>query len=176
MRTNYSFSIALLFFCFLSLAQKAEKSNVDFQNDPAYLFIKNSTLLLENSKKSNDKDVFNLQNNVDKGILIQQIGNFDEVNIKLKSKEINVSILQNGNNNNLNLYNNANRIQQNIIQEGARNKILDYTIFTNYTINTEFIQQGDNQSIQNFGTNSISRNMKIIQSGNGASVVIVNLK
>ena len=36
------------------------------------------------------------------------------------------------------------------------------------------IQQGNNQSIQNYGTNSLSKDMKVSQTGNGASVIILN--
>ena len=38
----------------------------------------------------------------------------------------------------------------------------------------EMIQKGDNQNIQSIGTNSLSKNMKITQTGNGASVILIN--
>jgi len=53
-------------------------------------------------------------------------------------------------------------------------KITDFTLHTNYDVKTEMIQNGDNQNIQNIGTNSISKNMKITQTGNGASIILIN--
>ena len=38
----------------------------------------------------------------------------------------------------------------------------------------ELNQNGDYQSIQNIGTNSLSKDMKISQTGIGASIIIIN--
>jgi minor curlin subunit len=53
------------------------------------------------------------------------------------------------------------------VQVGQNNSIKDLSIYANNNVNMELTQQGNNQNIQNFGSNSISENMKVIQSGNG---------
>jgi minor curlin subunit len=52
------------------------------------------------------------------------------------------------------------------VQVGQNNSIKDLQ-FANNNVNMELTQQGNNQNIQNFGSNSISENMKVLQSGNG---------
>ena len=36
------------------------------------------------------------------------------------------------------------------------------------------IQNGNDQKIQSYGTNSISKDMKITQNGNGSAIIILN--
>ena len=75
-----------------------------------------------------------------------------------------LNIKQIGNYNNLNLNLKGEFIKVDIVQNGDNN------------VNMELVQQGNNQNIQNYGSNSISENMKVIQSGNGAAVIIINNK
>ena len=110
------------------------------------------------------------------GLNIKQIGNYNNLAIALKAESISVDIIQNGDNNELQLDKEANAIKQKVVQEGQNNSIKDLSIYSNNSVNTEFIQQGNNQNIQNYGANSISENMKVIQSGNGAKVIIINNK
>ena len=92
----------------------------------------------------------------------------------LKSKETKVAVNQIGDRNELLLDKNAKTITQNVVQRGDNNKISDFTLYTNYNVNMEMVQKGDNQNIQNIGTNSMSKNMKITQTGNGASIILIN--
>lgn len=107
-------------------------------------------------------------------VLVQQIGDYNLFNANLKANEVNLSILQNGNDNAISLTKQANTITQNIIQSGENNAIQDFTYYTRYDVNMQMIQQGNNQNIQNYGTNSLSKDMKVTQSGNGSSVIILN--
>jgi hypothetical protein len=61
---------------------------------------------------------------------------------------------------------------QKVAQEGKIIilKILHYI----RNINMEFTQYGDDQSIKIYGANLFQKNMRVIQSGNGASVIILN--
>lgn len=108
------------------------------------------------------------------GVQIQQIGDFNTVNATLRSNNAKISVGQNGDGNELYLDKTANTIIQSVIQQGDNNKISDFTFNTKYDVNMEIIQNGDNQNVQNIGTNSISKNMKITQTGNGASVIVIN--
>lgn len=107
-------------------------------------------------------------------ILVQQIGDYNQFNASLKANEVNVSVLQNGSDNAISLSKQANTITQNIIQSGKNNGIQDFTYYTTYNVNMQMVQQGNNQNIQNYGTNSLSKDMKVTQSGNGSSVIILN--
>jgi mRNA deadenylase 3'-5' endonuclease subunit Ccr4 len=115
-----------------------------------------------------------LNSKIQAGILIQQIGDLNKVIANLKSNEVKVAINQNGDRNLLLLDKDAKSITQNIVQQGDNNKISDFTLYTNYNVNMEMVQKGDNQNIQNIGTNSLSKNMKITQTGNGASIILIN--
>ena len=108
------------------------------------------------------------------GVQIKQIGDYNSVKANLKSDNIAVAISQKGNGNEFFIDKQAPSIQQRIVQEGQNNSIRDYTSYTRYEVNLEFVQRDNNQSIQNYGTNSISKEMKVNQSGNGASVIIFN--
>ena len=80
----------------------------------------------------------------------------------------------NGNNNEYLLVKEATNITVGINQNGNSNKIDDYSYRTNYDVNTQMIQNGNNQNIKSIGTNAISKDMKVTQIGNGASVIILN--
>lgn len=116
----------------------------------------------------------NLNLKLQSGIQIQQIGDLNKVNTILKSSESKVYVEQKGNRNDVLLDKSGKSIVQSVIQKGDNNRVFDFTYRTNYDINMEIVQKGDNQNIQNIGTNSLSKNMKITQTGNGASVILIN--
>lgn len=120
------------------------------------------------------KEQNELNSKIQPGVQIQQIGDLNKVKANLQSNETKVSVDQKGNVNELLLDKKAKTITQNVIQKGNNNKISDFTLNTNYNVNMEMIQKGDNQNIQNIGTNSLSKNMKITQTGNGASIILIN--
>lgn len=120
------------------------------------------------------KEQNELNSKIQPGVQIQQIGDLNKVKANLQSNETKVSVDQKGNVNELLLDKKAKTITQNVVQKGNNNKISDFTLNTNYNVNMEMIQKGDNQNIQNIGTNSLSKNMKITQTGNGASIILIN--
>jgi len=107
-------------------------------------------------------------------VLIDQIGQNNSVNTNLKAKYIDVAVTQRGDNNQFIVDKQANVIIQNVYQNGQNNTIRDFSLKMNEEVNVQYIQQGDNQNIQVMGSNSLSRSMRVIQSGNGASVIILN--
>lgn len=165
-------SIVLVFFSSVFYAQEKEE-NSDFKSYSSSVFnSKEKALSIISAMDKKPQNNFDLQ--MKSGIQIQQIGDFNKVNALLKSNETKVAVAQNGDNNQLLLDKTARTITQNIIQQGNNNKISDFTLQTNYNVNMEMIQKGDNQNIQSIGTNSLSKNMKITQTGNGASVILIN--
>ena len=164
--------VFLMFFSAALIAQEKEE-NPEFKNYSSSLFDskeKAFSIVSNMNKKERDE----LNSKIQSGVQIQQIGDFNKVYAALKSNDTKVAVDQNGDNNSLALDKNAKTITQSVIQQGDNNKISDFTLYTNYNINMEMIQKGDNQNIQNIGTNSMSKNMKITQTGNGASIILIN--
>lgn len=148
-----------------------ENKNADFNPYSSSLFDSEENALFVISKfpkESNDIQVNN--NNVN----IQQIGNYNVINANVVSDNSNLLLIQNGLNNTLNIDKTANEITQKITQLGNNNTISDLTYFSTYKVNMEMSQNGNNQNIQNIGTNSLSKDMKISQTGNGTSIIIIN--
>lgn len=128
-------------------------------------------LILSNQ---NEKQSVIVGNN--NGVYIQQIGNFNSVNTNIKANLTEVNFNQFGDGNSITVSKEAISVQQSIVQEGYNNTIFDLGGYSNNAVSMDFIQKGNNQSIHSFGTNSISKDMKISQSGNGSTVIVVNLK
>jgi len=169
-----TFILNILFLLLISpvFYGQEKEDNSDFKPYSSSVFNSKETALSVVS--SMDKIDLDRLNNLPSGVLIQQIGDFNSVIANLKANDTKVSVKQNGNGNDLLLEKTANTITQNIVQQGENNKITDFTLYTKYDVNTEMIQNGDNQNIQSIGTNSISKNMKITQTGNGASIILIN--
>jgi hypothetical protein len=110
------------------------------------------------------------------GVYIQQIGNFNSANINIKANRTEIKLNQQGYGNSIAISKEAVSVQQRIIQKGHNNTIFDFGGYSNDAVSIDFIQKGNNQSIHSFGTNSLSKDMKITQSGNGSTVILVNLK
>lgn len=170
---NFILNIVFVFL-FSSVFYAQEKDdNSDFKNYSSSLFNSKQVALsiVSLMDKKEQKDL-NLK--IPSGIQIQQIGDLNKVTAILKSNETKIAVDQKGDYNQLFLDKNAKTITQNIVQKGNNNKISDLTLYTNYSVNMEMIQKGDNQNIQSIGTNSLSKNMRITQTGNGASIILIN--
>lgn len=169
------FNIAIVFFLFTTIAKaQDEEENIGFNQYSSSVFdSKENTLNLVSKIPSNPNQV-NAQNQITNGILIQQIGDYNNFNANLQAEKVAISVSQNGNDNLISLDKQADVISQRIIQQGENNTVTDFTYYTKYDVNMEMVQQGNNQSIQNYGTNSLSKDMKVTQTGNGASVIIIN--
>ncbi|MBK0369171.1 hypothetical protein [Flavobacterium agrisoli] len=154
-------------------AQSNKEENPEFKNYSSAVFdSKNSSLSIVSKMAKSEQKQLNQQ--LQQGVLIQQIGDFNTATAILKAKTTKVATTQLGNNNDFLLVKNAKSITQNIVQQGNNNKITDFTLYTHRDVNMEMIQKGDNQKIENFGTNSISEDMKITQNTNGAKVILIN--
>lgn len=159
-------------FAYASFAQGKAVDN-EYNQDSSFLLFSKENLHLVSNTIKNKEDLMGSKK-LQRDVMIQQIGSFNYANINLKANDINVDLLQKGIDNKIIMDKNANSIVQKIVQEGQSNYVEDFSLYVNYDINMEIIQKGNNQNIQNYGTNSLSRNMKVIQSGNGASVIIFN--
>ena len=121
-----------------------------------------------------EKAIGNIGNN--NGVYIQQIGDFNSVSTNVLANSAEIKLYQQGDGNSIAVSKEAVSVQQRIIQKGDNNTIFDYGGYSNHAVSLDFIQKGNNQSIHSFGSNSLSKDMKITQSGNGSTVIVVNLK
>lgn len=172
MKAFILYIILLIFYCPVFYAQE-KADNSEFKNYSSSLFnSKEKAFSIVSNLNKNERNELNSR--IQSGVQIQQIGDFNKVYAVLKSNDTKVAVDQNGDHNALLLNKNAKTITQSVVQQGDNNKISDFTLYTNHNVNMEMIQKGDNQSIQNIGTNSLSKNMKITQTGNGASIILIN--
>jgi hypothetical protein len=116
-------------------------------------------------------DSYLLNNNL---IQIKQVGfnNFSSVTVKSENHEIAVS--QNGFNNYLDMYKNTGDLHQSVSQSGSNNYISDFSLYSASSIDMSINQEGSNLTLFNNGTNSISKDLKITQTGNSGTIYIFN--
>jgi hypothetical protein len=121
-----------------------------------------------NAKTSNS---YLLNNNM---IQISQVGYSNYADVNVKSNNVKMTINQDGSGNYLEVYKSAKQINQSMVQTGNNNFISDFSLYSGTPIDVIFNQEGNNLSIFNNGSNSISKDLKISQTGNSGSVYIFN--
>lgn len=165
------FVIAVLFSLQLISAQGTETSqgkNLDI----AIMGDKEGSLYLSTTNLSGNTTA--KQQAFDNTVQMQQIGEYNTFNAVLRSNTTAVSVFQKGNNNTILLNSQALSIEKKVLQQGDNNAIYDFASYSRYDVKNEFVQKGNDLTINSFGSNSISRDLKIIQSGNGATVLLIN--
>ncbi|MHC0440795.1 hypothetical protein [Flavobacterium sp. 3-210] len=108
-------------------------------------------------------------------VKIAQIGNYNQANFTIISNNAYVTAQQTGNNNYMNVYKKADEINQSYIQSGNNNYISD--VSSSYSRGVESMkvnQEGNNLTIFSIGSNSISKDMIINQSGNSGTIYVFN--
>jgi hypothetical protein len=85
-----------------------------------------------------------------------------------------MTIDQDGTSNYLEVYKNAKQINQSFVQTGNNNFISDFSLYSGNPIGIEISQDGNNLTIFNNGSNSISKDLKISQTGNSGIMYIFN--
>jgi hypothetical protein len=131
-------------------------------------FVSVQNAVQNNAKTSNS---YLLNNNM---IQISQIGYSNYADVNVKSNNAKMTINQDGSGNYLEVYKSAKQINQSMIQTGNNNFISDFSLYSGTPIDVIFSQEGNNLSIFNNGSNSISKDLKISQTGNSGSVYIFN--
>ena len=174
---TFFLNLILILFCTPLLFSQEREQNSEFKNYSSSIFDKKETalsLFLPSEKKEETATAY--LRNQNSGVSIEQIGNYNQAIIQVQSDDAVVLLNQQGDYNNYFLEAEANKIAKEVSQKGNSNIINDYSNGAKYNVNTQMSQNGNNQSIQNFGVNSLSENMKVIQKGNGASVIIINYR
>jgi hypothetical protein len=170
-------SLLILFLSFLFYQNlKAQQDNGMFSRTPISQghVIENNTIQdIIISKKgliSSDKNSRSILDNIQ----INQIGDYNKSQVNLKAAHSDLTINQYGVNNNINFYKSNQELKQIIQQAGNSNFVSDFSINSYYKVDMQINQQGNNLTLFNNGTNSISKEMKIIQTGNSGTILIYN--
>ena len=83
------------------------------------------------------------------------------------------AILQFGNNNNIDI-NSSGKSQQKVNQIGNNNNFQYIDFYNSADMNIDILQEGNNSSIQVFGTNSLIKDVLIKQSAGNQTLIITN--
>lgn len=132
------------------------------------------TTAQQNNNTNPNATVYQYINNNLNAVTIAQIGNYNDAKIAIAANNSNVIAVQSGDNNYMNIDKNARDINQYISQSGSNNFISDFSLYSNDSINMTIHQQGNNLSVYNYGSNSISKDMTITQTGNSGTVYVFN--
>ena len=132
-------------------------------------FEKNNFLLL-------NKKEFGADTNEANQIFIEQIGANNNIDTYTSSENSDLKLFQYGDSNNISFMMDARNLDGTIIQEGNNNNAFDFTVNANRDVSANLLQQGDNLHFERYGANSISNNLKIIQTGETRSIIIRNFQ
>jgi hypothetical protein len=168
-KVNIFLFVFTILWSFHASAQEGEsKSSIETNNltDKEFVSVKNAE---QNKTKSSNS--FLLNKNM---IQISQVGESNYADVNVRSRNAKMTINQVGSDNYLEVYKNAKQINQSIVQTGHNNFISDFSLYSKSAIDMAINQEGSNLTIFNNGSNSISKDLKISQSGNSGSVYIFN--
>lgn len=107
-------------------------------------------------------------------IHISQIGFNNYSDISVHNENSKILIGQYGLNNYVSVDKNAYDLTQSVTQYGNNNYVNDFSLYTSGSINMTINQEGNNLTLFNNGSNSISKDLKITQSGNSGAIYIFN--
>lgn len=163
-KINISLLIIMISSSFMVNAQHDESFEKTIMLVAAKEAVKNDNSLVENMIIQNNNNL----------IQIQQIGNYNYSDVNVRSNAVSMEVNQFGDNNYTNVYRNTYDLNENVFQAGNNNFISDFSVYSPDPVNTSFNQQGNNLTIISNGSNSISKNLQINQSGNSGTVYIYN--
>ncbi|UWY26371.1 hypothetical protein N4T20_11675 [Flavobacterium sp. TR2] len=124
-----------------------------------------------NNKNQQNTNQYIISHNI---VKISQIGNFNQANLTIISNNAYVTAQQTGNNNYMNVYKKADEINQSYIQSGNNNYISDVSLYSRGVESMKVNQDGNNLTVFSSGSNSISKDMIINQSGNSGTIYVFN--
>lgn len=105
-------------------------------------------------------------------IFIEQIGDNNRVNTQISSPNVDGRFYQDGMGNGFSLVLNAEKVNYALVQSGDNNYLLDHTFAPSNTAKLKIQQNGNNNHIEKYGTNSITNKLEFILTGNSKSLII----
>lgn len=173
---NKLLHIIFAFFILSSAFSQEEKTALQINREFETIGAIENFSLLDKINRDNLQNTPNNISNVQENtyVTITQIGNynFSSVNINANSAQINIE--QNGANNTVDIDKSGNQINESIYQNGNNNYIQDQSYYSNQNSSNQFTQLGDNLSLYNYGSNSISEGLNIVQTGSQKTIIIIN--
>ncbi|MBL0737029.1 hypothetical protein JI750_09055 [Flavobacterium sp. GN10] len=159
-------SIVIIILFLLSIESMFSQSIDGNMNDYAIALNESNN---RNQNKSTNQYI--ISHNI---VKITQIGNFNQANFNIISNYAYVTAQQTGNNNYMNVYKKSDEINQSYIQSGNNNYISDVSSYSRGAEAMKVNQEGNNLTIFSTGSNSISKDMIINQSGNSGTIYVFN--
>ena len=154
--------LILLFFSNIIFAQNSDdllaKSNKEFLNKKNL-----NSVITNNNNFSSYNSVF-----------IRQIGNNNDIVSNSQAINKNINLYQYGDENKIDLKIKAKKIDETVIQRGFSNSFLDLNLNGNFSHKNTAIQIGKNQNLILAGNNSISQKMTVNMKGKGQTILIRN--
>lgn len=136
------------------------------------LFIESNLVPISHDIVSRNQVVNNQNYNI---VNVTQVGNNNYQSVATRNCISVVNVAQTGHNNYLDVYKNGGNNNLNIIQYGNNNYISDFSLDAGYnSTNINMTQKGNNLTLINNGSNSISKDLKVTQTGNSGAVYIYN--
>lgn len=109
-------------------------------------------------------------------VFIVQVGNDNNVNSNIASRDAAVDIVQSGNDNYITMDIEAPRVRGQVVQNGNNNEVFDFSFSPEQPVQFDFSQTGNNHHIESFGSNSIGNKLKVEQTGESKTVIIRNFQ
>ena len=106
--------------------------------------------------------------------MIRQIGDYNRISSQTQSIYSDIDLFQLGNSNEIDLKINAPSINGKVFQNGNNNSVIDYIYYTNQDVHLNVIQNGDNLSVNRIGANSLSNKLQLVQQGSFKSITIIS--
>jgi len=105
-------------------------------------------------------------------IFLTQIGDLNITSISSNTTSSEIQVTQRGNSNFTALDYRANTIVTNVTQDGNFNLIRDFVNNPTEDASLDLLQQGDNLTFERFGTNSITRSLRFVQTEASPTIII----
>lgn len=166
---KYSLTVLTLF-CMLTTVSAQTFSEPETEIDSFHS--KASVLSFKSSQ--NQQNTSSNQPTSSSSVFIDQIGSNNDAEIRVTAQTSFLNILQNGFSNTMLIDATALEITQNIIQNGEDNRFYNFSNNPSAVQSLEVIQNGVNQDITVFGSNSLSEKLKINMQGNDRSIIVRN--
>ena len=132
-----------------------------------------SNLDLENLRSTSEVQMHSAAVD-DNSIYIQQIGSSNTASATIYGKNKGLNLVQNGHANATKIDLSGESVTHNILQNGNGNLFLEYGSAPNLSLDRQIIQDGNNQGVVIFGSNSLTDKLMINQQGGLKTVTIRN--
>lgn len=162
MKSKYIFILFAIFFTYSTYSQAFLESSY---------FLKEGEFLNSSESASNTSMY---KNQVDNQVFIAQVGVLNDAVLVTNSRRSDIRIQQSGDYNKLYFFDPSVDLTVTLMQDGNNHNLFYSNPFAVESQNLQVQQQGNNQSVELFGNNSISDKMIIKMQGENQNITIRN--